>query len=360
MIEVDGSFGEGGGQILRTTLALAAVMGKEVRIYNIRAGRSEPGLRPQHLTAVRAIAEICSASLKGSEVGSTEFVFRPGTRKTGRFGFNVGTAGSITLVLQTLMPVFPLLPGRVELEISGGTDVKWSPPVDYVRLVTLPILARMGYQGSLDVVRRGHYPKGGGKARFEAVPSTILNPITELERGEVTKVIGVSHSVGLPRHVAERQAAAAARMILGKGLPSAQITLDISESESGLGPGSGIVLCALTSRGGVLGADSLGERGKPAEEVGSTAGKMLVEELDSNGFLDSHMGDMIIPYIALAEGISEIFITHVTEHTLTNVKVAEQVAGVHFDSVGEIGRAGRLRVKGLGLRSEEASVSPRE
>ncbi len=358
MIEVDGSFGEGGGQILRTTLALAAVLNREVRIYNIRAGRSEPGLRPQHLTAVRAIAEICSASLEGLEVGSTEFVFRPGTRKSGQFRFDIGTAGSITLVLQNLMPVFTFLRGRVEIDITGGTDVKWSPPVDYVRLVTLPTLAKMGYQGTLQVARRGYYPKGGGKVRFEAVPQTILNPITELERGEVIKVIGVSHSVGLPRHVAERQAAAAERVVLERGLPAPQIAIDISQGESGLGPGSGIVLCALTSRGGVLGADCLGERGKPAEEVGSTAGKMLVEELDSNGFLDRHMGDMIIPYMSLAEGISEISVTCVTQHTITNVKVAEQVAGVHFDSVGEIGQAGRLRVKGVGLRSEEYSVSP--
>ncbi len=360
MIEVDGSFGEGGGQILRTTLALAAVLSKQVRIYNIRAGRSEPGLRPQHLTAVRAVAEICTASLKGSVVGSTEFVFRPGTHKTGQFRFDVGTAGSITLVLQTLMPVFPFLDGRVEMEITGGTDVKWSPPIDYVRLVTLPILARMGYQGTLQIVRRGHYPKGGGKARFEALPSTRLNPLTELEMGKTTKVIGVSHSVGLPRHVAERQAAAAERVILGKGLPPVQMVLDISEGESGLGPGSGIVLCALTSQGGILGTDSLGERGKSAEEVGLAAGKMLVEELDSNGSLDRHMGDVIIPYMALAEGVSEVSVTRVTQHTLTNVKVAEQVAGVHFDSVGEIGQTGRLRVKGLGLRSERASVSPRE
>ncbi len=360
MIEVDGSFGEGGGQILRTTLAMAAVLGREVRVFNIRAGRGEPGLRPQHLTSARAIGEISSASSKGLEVGSTEFVFRPGALRAGRFRFDVGTAGSITLVLQTLMPVFPFLPGRVEIEITGGTDVKWSPPVDYLQLVTLPTLAKMGYQGTLTIVQRGHYPRGGGIARFTATPSTMLRPITKLDGGDVAKIMGISHSVRLPRHVAERQAIAARKVVVEKGLPGPEIDLDTSEGPSALGPGSGIVLCAHSSGGAILGADSLGERGVSAEDVGSAAGTRLVEELESKAFLDRHMGDMIVPYIALAEGSSEISVSQVTQHSLTNMKVAEWVASVRFDSVGEIGRPGTLRVKGLGLRSEKVSVSPRE
>lgn len=360
MIEVDGSFGEGGGQILRTTLAMAAVLGREVRVFNIRAGRGEPGLRPQHLTSARAITEISSASSKGLEVGSTEFVFKPRTLRAGHFGFDVGTAGSITLVLQTLMPVFPFLPGRVEIEITGGTDVKWSPPIDYLRLVLLPILAKMGYHGTLQVAARGHYPKGGGVVRFVATPSGSLGPLTNLEGGGVVKIIGVSHSVRLPRHVAERQSITAARVVLERGLPKPEVHLDVSEDRSALGPGSGIVLCAQTSTGAILGADSLGERGVSAEDVGSSAGKRLLEELESKAFLDRHMGDMIVPYAALAEGRSEISVSLVTQHTVTNTKVAELVAGVRFDSVGEIRRPGLLRVKGLGLRSETAFVSPRE
>ncbi len=360
MIEVDGSFGEGGGQILRTTLAMAAVLGREVRVFNIRAGRGEPGLRPQHLTSARAISEVSSASSKGLEVGSTEFVFRPGTLRAGHFRFDVGTAGSVTLVLQTLMPVFPFLPGSIKIEITGGTDVKWSPPVDYLRLVTLPTLAKMGYQGTLQIDQRGHYPRGGGIARFAATTSQLLSPIANLEGGDVAKIIGTSHSVNLPRHVAERQAIAASRVVLEKGLPSPEMHLDTSEDRSALGPGSGIVLCAHTRAGAILGADSLGERGVSAEDVGSAAGKSLVEELESKAFLDRHMGDMIVPYTAMAEGISEISVSCVTQHTLTNMKVAEWVAGVRFDPVGEIGRPGTLRVKGLGLKSEKAFVSPRE
>lgn len=360
MIEVDGSFGEGGGQILRTTLAMAAVLGKEVRVFNIRAGRGEPGLRPQHLTSARAISEISSASSKGLDVGSTEFVFRPGTLKSGHFRFDVGTAGSITLVLQTLMLVFPFLPGRVEVEITGGTDVKWSPPVDYLRLVTLPTLSEMGYQGTLQVVLRGHYPRGGGLARFVTTASPLLRPLAKHEGGDVENITGISHSVRLPKHVAERQASAASRVLLENGLPTPEIIVDASETPSALGPGSGIVLCAYTRRGAVLGADSLGERGRSAEEVGSAAGMTLVEELESKALLDRHMGDMIVPYAALAEGSSEISVSRVTQHTITNLKVAELVAGVSFNLAGEIGRPGIVRVKGLGLKSENAFVSPKE
>src|SRR3989442_2186759 len=148
MIEIDGSMGEGGGQVLRTSVALAAVLRREVRIFNIRAGRAEPGLKAQHLTSAKAVAHISGASSKGLQIGSTEFVFTPGVMKAGSFRFDVGTAGSTTLVLQTLMPMLPFTPGTVELEITGGTNVKLSPPINYFRLVSLPLLERISAHAS--------------------------------------------------------------------------------------------------------------------------------------------------------------------------------------------------------------------
>src|SRR5881396_3860558 len=192
MLEIDGSFGEGGGQILRSCLALSAVMGKEVRIFNIRAGRAEPGLKAQHLTGARALAQICGASSKGLKIGSTELIFNPGRVKAGSFHFDVGTAGSITLVLQTLMPLLPFALGKVEVAITGGTDVKWSPPIDYLRLVTLPLLARMGMQASILVVKRGHYPKGGGIVRLKASPTSVLKNIVGIDGGNLLAITGVS------------------------------------------------------------------------------------------------------------------------------------------------------------------------
>src|SRR2546426_11855190 len=209
MIEVDGSFGEGGGQVLRTAVALAAVLAKEIHVFNIRAGRAEPGIRPQHMTGVKAAKELCSGYLEGLEVGSTEFVFKPGILRAGTFRFDVGTAGSITLVLQAVMPILAFAPGSVQLEITGGTDVKWSPPIDYLRLVTLPILKKIGYQGELELVRRGHYPKGGGLIRFSTEGPSKLQPLTDYRSGSISRIHGISHATALPSHVAERQATSA-------------------------------------------------------------------------------------------------------------------------------------------------------
>jgi RNA 3'-terminal phosphate cyclase (ATP) len=349
MIEVDGSYGEGGGQVLRTAVALAAVLSKEIHVFNIRGGRAEPGLRPQHMTGVKAAAELCSGHLEGLAVGSTEFVFKPGKLRAGSFRFDVGTAGSVTLVLQTLMPMLAFAPGPVQLDIVGGTDVKWSPPIDYIRLVTLPILKKIGYNGHLETVRRGHYPKGGGLVRFSTQGPSKLQPVTNDKPGSISRILGVSHATALPSHVAERQATSAKKQLEDAKFPSPSIDLEVVDDRSQSSPGSGIVLSADNQNGNILGSDALGERGRPAEEVGSTAGKILVEEVQSGACLDRHMGDMIVPYLVLAEGASEVSISRVTLHTMTNAKVAEWLTGTRFYLEGEIDHVGRLRVKGVEL-----------
>jgi RNA 3'-terminal phosphate cyclase (ATP) len=348
MIEVDGSFGEGGGQVLRTAVALAAVLSKEIHVFNIRAGRAEPGLRPQHMTGVKAAAELCSADLQGLEVGATEFVFKPGKLRAGTFRFDVGTAGSVTLVLQTLMPILAFSPGAVQLEITGGTDVKWSPPIDYLRLVTLPILKKIGYQGHLETARRGHYPKGGGLVRFSTQGPSKLQTLTNDKPGSISRIYGISHATALPRHVAERQATSAKKRLEDALLPSPSIEVEVVDDRTQLSPGSGIVLSVENQNGNVLGSDALGERGRPAEEVGSIAGKILIEEVQSQACLDRHMGDMIVPYLVLAEGASYVSISRVTQHTMTNVRVAEWLTKTRLDLEGEIDFPGKLRVNGLG------------
>ncbi len=347
LIDIDGSLGEGGGQILRTTLALAAVLQREVRVRKIRAGRPQPGLRAQHLAGVEAAALMCDAIVEGAEVGSTEVVFSPGRLRAGSFRFDVGTAGSIGLVLQTLMPLSAFLPGSMELEITGGTDVKWSPPVDYLRMVTLPILRSMKYDGKVDLQRRGHYPRGGGLVRFSSNPVASLAPIKGRIPGAVRSVNGISHAVGLHEHVAERQAESARRILAAKGFVVDQIVLE--DSGTSLSPGSGIVLWAHMANGTVIGGDCLGEKGKPAEGVGEEAALRLVEEVESNSFLDSHMGDMVVPFMALAKGVSEVTVSRVTQHCITNLRIAQQVGGVKFDVEGELGKPSLLRTNGFGL-----------
>jgi RNA 3'-phosphate cyclase len=360
LIEIDGSSGEGGGQILRSSLALAAVLKKEVRIFNIRAGRSEPGLRAQHFTGARAVSDLCNGSYQGLEIGSSEFVFRPGSIEGGNFRFDVGTAGSITLVLQALMPLLPFASRQVTLEVRGGTDVKWSPPVDYLKHVTLPLLARMGVTVSLEVVTRGHYPKGGGVVRVSSVPSGSLKHIVGLKGGRVTSIVGVSHTTKLPSHIAKRQAAAAVQVIEEKRLPSPEIEIESLEDASYSSPGSGILLAARLENSSIVGGDCLGERGMPAEEVGRVAAMRIVEEIETGCYLDRHMGDMVIPYLCLAEGVSDVSVSRITPHTLTNINVAEAIAGIQFDPVGELGKQGRLKVSGLGLRKTPVGTSPIE
>jgi RNA 3'-terminal phosphate cyclase (ATP) len=359
MIEVDGSFGEGGGQILRTSLALAAALGKSVRISRIRAGRSDPGMRAQHLTAASALGRLCNASFEGLKMGSTDLVFKPGRIVGGQFQFDVGTAGSITLVLQALMPLLPFAP-PILLEVYGGTDVKWSPPIDYLQMVTLPILSIMGVNCTLQTIRRGHYPKGGGAVRFESKPSPRLIPVEGRGAEPVIRIVGVSHIAKLPRHIAERQAEAASKAIQTGGFPHPKISIEITDSESSLSPGSGIVLAASAKNPYAVGGDSLGERGKPAEVVGQEAGKILLEEIQSNAFLDRHMGDMIVPYLALADGVSDVTVSQISQHTITNVKVAESIADVQFNPVGELGKPGRLAVRGVGLHAAGVDVSAKE
>ena len=358
MIEIDGSLGEGGGQILRTSLSLAAVLGKELRIFNIRAGRPEPGLRAQHLTVVKALGQICNAAFSGVEIGSTEFEFKPGSMKTGDFRFDVGTAGSITLVLQCLLPLLPFTRAEVMLEVRGGTDVKWSPPIDYFRLVALPLLARMGLEVSIVSVVRGHYPRGGGVVNIRSVPTGKMTPFTGHDRGRITDVLGISHVSGLPRQIADRQAVSASNEIRYASLPLSEIVIDADADNRNQSAGSGIALVARSEKGSILGADRLGERGILAERVGRFAAKQLVEEIGTKNFLDRHMGDMIVPYLVLAEGISDVSVSKITQHTITNVRVAESITGLQFDPLAQLDQPGRLRVNGLGWKQTSDTSSP--
>ena len=210
IFEIDGSYGEGGGQILRTTLALSTLLLKPVKVFNIRVKRSNPGLQAQHLTGVKALAELCNAEVFGAFKGSKELIFKPRERRCGKFRFDIGTAGSISLVIQAILPALVFAPCKTIVEITGGTDVAWSPPIDYVRFVLLPILSKMGVKADVKIIRRGHYPRGGGHVILIVEPvENKLKPINEIEFGNIKEIRGISHCVKLPKHVAERQAKSA-------------------------------------------------------------------------------------------------------------------------------------------------------
>lgn len=337
--------GEGGGQILRTALALSAISGRPFEIFNIRAKRKNPGLQHQHLTSVEAAAAVASAELEGARLGSTRLVFRPRGLKCGEFSFDVGTAGSITLVLQTLLPMLVFAPCPSKVRVRGGTDVPMAPPIDYFAGVVLKMLEPMGVRAELRLIRRGHYPRGGGLVELSVTPADELAAVRWLERGRPLRVAGVSHAVNLPRHVAERQAKAAEEALRGLGVP---IGIEVEHREDGLGPGSGIVLWAETDKGMRIGADALGERGKPAEAVGREAAEKLSAELAAGAALDSHMGDMIVLYMALARGRSEVTASRLTSHLETNMFIVEQFLSVKFSYSGR--EPVKIAVDGIGLK----------
>src|SRR3990172_3500545 len=182
MLVIDGSFGEAGGQILRTAVALSAIKKIPIKVISIRKGRPEPGLKAQHLVGIQAAAELCNAKLTGASLGSTEITFTPGKIKTGGFKFDVGTAGAITLVLQTLVPIAAFAPGKVKLEIKGGTTVAWSPPIEYFQNIYCDYLEKMGILVNSEVIKYGFYPKGGGIVKVEISPLKNGKPFVSTEK----------------------------------------------------------------------------------------------------------------------------------------------------------------------------------
>jgi RNA 3'-terminal phosphate cyclase (ATP) len=313
MIEIDGSFGEGGGQIVRTAVSLSAVTGKPVHIKKIRQGRPKPGLAAQHAHAIMALAGICNAETSGVEPGSAEIVFNPGQIKGGSYRVEIGTAGSVTLLMQCLLPALLMADAPSTLRVQGGTDVQWSPTIDYFKTVFLPALSIFGADVRLERLQRGYYPKGQGMVLLEVVPRKLKAaqiPSGDLKAGRGV-VKGISHSSNLPSHVTARQAEAAAKTLLEAGYESvvSQESLKLPST------GSGITLWSENK-----GASCLGERGLPAEKVGRRAAIELIDELGSKASVDVHLADQLIPYLALAGGSYSV--REVSLHAKTNIWTA--------------------------------------
>ncbi len=351
VVVIDGSIGEGGGQILRTAIALSAVLLKPVKIINIRAKRKNPGLRPQHVVAIKVVASLSDAETKGVFVGSREILFIPKKHKHGMFKFNIGTAGSISLVMQAAIPVMLFSSGTTCIDIIGGTDVPWSPPIDYMRFIFAPFMQRLGVDISIKLLKRGHYPRGGGRVIFCTEPIDSIKPVKIIERGKIKSIRGLSHAVKLPKHVALRQVDAARKLLLKK-YNDLNISIDIEWYEPSrdrhLGPGSGIVLWAECENS-ILGGDSIGARGKLAEKVGEEAAMKLIEDLETGMALDRHLGDMIIPYLALAKGESVVTGARMTMHTYTNILIVKTLTKAEINiEYKDLNKPFKLTIKGIG------------
>jgi len=345
VFEVDGSKKSGSGTILRLSVALAAVSGQALHIFNIRAKRPQPGLKPQHLEAVLTAAKLCNADVKGAVLNSQELWFTPGEVKGGNFEAEIGTAGSIPMLLLTVLPLCIAAKEPVRLHVSkGGTDTWNAPTLNYLRFVLLPALGKVGLNAQITVHRYGYYPKGMGEVTLTVDPSPRLAPARLEKFGNLTSMKGYSVCTFLhDRAVAQRQADAA-RQQLAKAGYTASIEV-VNDTSNPLQKGSSIVMWAETDEGVVLGADAIGELGKPAEVVGREAAEKLLKEVTAKHTVDVHLADMLIPYVALAEGSSVFLARTVTDHLEANIWLAEKMLGAKF-SIHEAGSLFRIEKLG--------------
>ncbi len=339
MIEIDGAIGY--GQVLRTAIALSALMLRPIRIFNIRKGRPKPGLMAQHLTGVKIAGEFCNADIKGLQLGSTEVEFIPKSFAVSDKKIDIGTAGQISLLLQTLTPLLIFSKKPVNLEIVGGTAGLGAPTIQYIKHVTFPLLTKLGVKmPEIEIDREGFYPKGGGRIKIKFQPVEKLNAIEIMEQGEIKSIKGLSICGKLPEKIAERQADAARKKLLDHGFEA-----DIEHfSVNTLSPGTSITLWA-ECQNTILGADKIGKRGMPAEKIGQMAAMELIKSIQSGAGLDKFMADQIIPFLALADGRSKIKVEEITKHCRTNMVVTEQILGVKFDVKDKI-----ISVNGLSIR----------
>ncbi len=313
-ITLDGSKGEGGGQILRTALSLAMITGRPFQIRNIRANRDKPGLRPQHLAAVEAAALLCGAEVSGGSVGSRELIFRPGPIQTRDLEFAIGTAGATTLVLQTLhLPIALNADRPVRIAITGGTFNLKAPSYPFLESCWRSHLAAIGLPIALSMPTAGFYPRGGGRIEAWIEPATP-RPLTRIERGPLTRVWGVAGISNLRHHdIANRLRTRAVDLLAERGI---EADIGLTDWPS---PGQGAAL-ALTAEHayGLATFVGLGERGKAAEAVAAEAVAELLAFEDSSGAVDLHTADQILLPLALASGRSEYTVSEVTEHLRTN------------------------------------------
>lgn len=351
MITIQGDMLEGGGQILRMSTALSALLGEPVKVVNVRGKRKPPGLARQHMTALKVLSALCDGYVEGLHLGSTEIVFNPGKLKAGSYRFDVGTAGSVTLILQAAMPVMAFTPGYTKLTLLGGTNNPLAPPVDYIERVLLPNLRLMGVKANLKLNRRGFYPKGGGEIEFSTEPIEKLKPITLDKLGEILEVRGLAYSCRLPEHIVNRMALSASEKLNTAGLKSVfeKEALQPSNPKCSLDPGCGLILTVKHTYG-YLGVDRLGAIGKRAELIGLEAAEELISLIKGGYPVDRHLCDQLILWASLADGVSRFRTVELTLHALTCIELSKIILNAEFKIDGGLGKPSEIECRGVGLK----------
>lgn len=345
MLEIDGSYGEGGGQVLRTSLSLSCLLGVPFRIFNIRVKRRKPGLQPQHLTCVLAAQEVTHADTEGAEVNSTSLSLAPALIGSGDFEFDVSriapSAGSTALILQTILPLLAFAPARSTVVLEGGTHVPYCPVFEYIQQVFLPSLAALGVNASVEILKAGYYPIGGGEIRATVNPVKSVVAPGEVSRGRVKEIACTSLVSRLPLSIAQRQMRAMTTSLKSAAKINREAVLELPSP----GPGT----CAFTlarCEGFPAGFSSLGKRGKPAEQVGSEAAEGLKAFLASGAALDYHLADQLLLWLCLSKGHFRAEVEKVTEHLVTNLWVIRQFLPAKAEVIGNLGEPGLLTGEG--------------
>ena len=341
MLEIDGNYGEGGGQILRSSLSLSAILNRPVRINGIRAGRKKPGLAPQHLTSVNAVAAITTAEVTGGQLGSQTLTFRPQQISAGNYTFDVAevrpSAGALSLVFQSIALPLSFAKAASTVTLRGGTHVPWSPTVHYLQEVFVPMAARFGFKGSIQLNRWGWYPKGGGEAIAKVQPTADWHGVQFEHRGKLQAIHGISAASNLPEHILNRQ-----HNQIEKRLARFDPLVDIERVRGeSIGQGTLVFLKAgfTNSQAGFA---ALGARDKRAETVADEACQALVDFLKSDAVIEPHLADQLILPMALAKGESRFTTSQITRHLTTNIWLVQQFLPVQFEVNGTVNEPGEI------------------
>lgn len=340
-LSIDGSIGEGGGQVLRSSLTLALITGRSFTLTNIRRWRPKPGLMAQHLKAVEAAGKVGMARVEGAQLGSQSLVFEPSGVLPGDFHFDIGTAGSTSLVLQTILPPLSFAHASSTITLIGGTHVPWSPCFHFLQLHWLNYMRRIGFKIHLDLELAGFYPRGNGRVRAAVQPASTFAPLRLTNRGSLKKIRGISAVANLDVRVAERQKLQALKGLNGV---SAAIEIEILSLSS---PSKGTILLLLGEfEHSQCCFYALGARGKPAERVADEAVSEFLAFLATDGAIDHYLADQLVLPLALASGASEVRTSKVTQHLKTNAEIVKMFLPVAIEVDGEIGQPGSVRLQG--------------